>query len=87
MSKELAVSYYNHLIEIGTRTDVALRKTAKTYGLTTKNVKSLVGTKPNKAEVQRNTLIKYLHKEVGLGIDEISVIIDTSPQWVRRFLK
>jgi hypothetical protein len=86
-NKDIVANYYNHLILSGTRSDIAIRKTAKAYKLTTSQVRRVIPIKPNKAIDQRNTLIKYLSKEIGLGTDEIGTIIKMSPVYVKRLLK
>lgn len=86
-NKQLVINYYNHLIEGGMITGVAIRKTAKAYQLPTSKVRSLLLIKPNKATTQRNSLIKYLHKEHKMGADEIGTIIGMSPVYIKRFLK
>lgn len=86
-NKDIVINYYNHLVLSGIRSDVAVRRTAKAYQLPTKKVRAILPLKPNKAINQRNTLIKYLNKEMGLGADEIGTIIEMSPACVKRLLK
>lgn len=86
-NKQLVINFFNHLVEGGMRQDVAARKTAKTYLLPIKKVRSLLLIKPNKIIDQRNALIKYLHKEHKISADEIGTIIGMAPVYVNRFFK